>query len=537
MKDDTEKLQNAKQGAFQNALVSGRESVPVTLQRSDTRSTPDQGLWIAIRSRSQALSFERYSRFVDLFLSGDTADIDARTVDAKYALAKSEAAVNARRLGTDSYSMLRLATEAFLLFEAGLVFTAKRPPDDRNPFLDDEPINESEESERLGVDVRAADITAKLNGYFDGRVSLPYLNRILFAITGIAPKGKASDSLKLFGKILERRLSNPSMLELIWSYWIEEGMLVQSMNAIALRFQNRRSAAGRDPLAELELDSLRPLNNVLWGYIQGAYTRLTVPRRAYEYDHHYGLTLVGKAVPTLHSADSRSKFLEAFHSVLSRASAFYRDDSDTTVVADAFPLLNALRELHLVLAEGAHNQFGDLPWTARAEMMVEQWMLARPEMKEFLRGRAAVPYQEPWIGTVDAMTRLQGWGDASASKFHELAVTGEQLLLTVRYHDWSDVNFTEEHAKNWARYWKNELQRYMHAYQAVTGVDLTSEAVDTRAQSDRFVQPSALLRQRVASRRDAGAFAATGASRALGEGSNGASVSSASRGIAVRRQP
>ena len=49
---------------------------------------------------------------------------------------------------------------------------------------------------------------------------------------------------------------------------------------------------------------------------------------------------------------------------------FYKEDDDTTVIADGFPLLNALRETHLLLAEGAHNQFGDLPSTARAEMLM-----------------------------------------------------------------------------------------------------------------------------------------------------------------------
>ena len=68
---------------------------------------------------------------------------------------------------------------------------------------------------------------------------------------------------------------------------------------------------------------------------------------------------------------------------------FFKEDDDTTVIADGFPVLNALKEVHLLLAQGAHNQFGDLPWTARAEMLIQQWLLARPEMREFLGGRAS----------------------------------------------------------------------------------------------------------------------------------------------------
>ena len=111
------------------------------------------------------------------------------------------------------------------------------------------------------------------------------------------------------------------------------------------------------------------------------------------------------------SADSRSKFLEAFHNLLHRCSVFYKEDDDTTVIADGFPLLNALKEVHLLLAEGAHNQFGDLPWTARAEMLMQQWLLSRPEMRDFLQGRRMVPYKEPWMAQVDTMKTLQGWTD------------------------------------------------------------------------------------------------------------------------------
>jgi hypothetical protein len=43
------------------------------------------------------------------------------------------------------------------------------------------------------------------------------------------------------------------LIELIWSYWHEEGRLVQTMNAISMRLQNRRGRIDRDPLATLEI--------------------------------------------------------------------------------------------------------------------------------------------------------------------------------------------------------------------------------------------------------------------------------------------
>ncbi len=336
---------------------------------------------------------------------------------------------------------------------------------------------------------------------------LPYLKRIVTALVGL-DANEAQEVLPYCYGILQHRLTRPSLLELIWSYWQEEGMLVQTMNTIALRFQNRRSSP-HDPLGELELDPLRPLNNLLWGYIQDEHNRLTVPRRAYEYDHHYGLTLVGKAVTGLNSADSRSKFIEAFHNLLYRTAVFYREDSDTTVVADAFPLLNALKDVHLLLAAGAHNQFGDLPWTSRGEMLMMQWMMARPEMREFLGGRYMVPYQEPWMGGVDSMKKLQGWTDTTVTHFHELAVTGERILLSIRYGDWVDIENIEEQAKNWARYWKPEVQRYLYGYLATTGVDLMSDITDTREASNRFLQPSALLQRRLAQQTTRGALPAS----------------------------
>ena len=256
-------------------------------------------------------------------------------------------------------------------------------------------------------------------------------------------------------------------------------MLVQTMNAVSQRFQNVRAGGERDALANLEIDPLRPLNNLLWGYIQDEYNRLSVRRRTYEYTHHYGLTLYGKATSGIRTAESRSKFLEAFHNLLFQTAIFFKEDFQTTVIADGFPLLNSLKEVHLILAQGAHNQFGDLPWTARAEMLLMQFMLGRREIHDFLQARVMVPYKEPWEAQVDAMKTLQGWTDVTVSHFRDLAVYGEQLLLSIRYGDWIADN-DEYSAINWARYFRPEIQGYLHAYRAVTGIDLTNaDTVDS----------------------------------------------------------
>jgi hypothetical protein len=266
------------------------------------------------------------------------------------------------------------------------------------------------------------------------------------------------------------KLRCPPLLELIWSYWMEQGMLVQGLNALTLRFQNRRYP-GHEALQRCDMSSIRLLGNVIWGYIQREPDRLSVARRAYEYDHHYGLRIRGAAVPALSPADTRTRFIEAFHRLLQEANRYYRTAMDTTMNADAFPVLNCLRELNVLLAEGANNQFGDLPTTARAEMLIQQWILARPEVRDFLGGKPGVPYPENWMPHMDTLRTLMSWNDASIRHYRDLAVYGEQLLLSVRYLPWTTVN-NSTLAAGWLTYWRPEVQGYLHSYRAVTGVEL-----------------------------------------------------------------
>jgi hypothetical protein len=482
----------------------------VTHQRTFVARTDDAALGPAIRNRTAAIGFERYQRYINcIFGCDDTADPNVVGRFGAGGLDTPLAAMITRCLDTKdtnfndpterrqvisiygpyAYSVLKLATQVFLTLESGVVL---RQGDSGLPKIFDikkEQIRFNDSSLTLQR------IRDDLQAYISPSDHLPYLDRIVRNLITLDPN-KIHEVLPYCLGVLKFRLTSPSLIELIWSYWLEEGMLVQTMNAIARRFQNRRGSPN-DPLGELEFDPLRPLNNLIWGFIQDEHNRLTVPRRAHEYQHHYGLSLIGTTVSDLNPADSRSKFIEAFHNLLSCAARFFKEDSDTTVIADAFPLLNALKEVHLILAEGAHNQFGDLTWTARAEMLTIQWMLARPEMREFLRGRYMVPYQEGWMGAVDSMKKLQGWTDTTITHFYELAVTGERILLSVRYGDWSDIENIEDQARNWARSWKPEIQRYIHGYRTATGVDLAADITDTRDAATRYLQPSVLIQRRL----------------------------------------
>lgn len=496
--------------------------LPVGLRRSPLPLTSDVALWMTIRRSTQALSFGAYREAMDLLLCGIQPGTEAGLARAGRAVSEIQTLKDRRYLpfnDTDAYRFLKVATEAYLLANVGvMVYNRQTNQYETVPFTQEE-IRDA--SARLSTGRKAVTPTA-LDQYLvtlttgDPRLgtirTLPYLALVRQKLHDVGIKRsfftnldpRDTNSLDLSEEcegILAERLAAPLLLELIWSYWQEEGHLVQTMNAISRRFQNIRGPGDRDPLAELETDPLRPLNNLLWGYVQDEQHRLSILRRAYEYDHHYGMSLVGKAVGTLRPADSRSKFLEGFHNLLYFCTLFYQQDDDTTVIADGFPLLNALREVHLELSRGAHNQFGDLPSTARQEMLMQQWLLARSEFREFLPTRVMVAYPEPWMDRVDAMKGIQGWTDTSVLHFHNLAVYGEPLILSIRYGAWTDPNLQRDEAANWARFWRSEVQGYIHAYRAVTGVDLSAEVIDSRSANDRAVQPSILLRRQLQSQR------------------------------------
>ena len=508
---------------------------PIQIQFAATSptATTDEPLWTAVRSTSNTLDFGLYQNFV------------ARVFDPDAHSGPSNPLGLSRFFGVESYQMLKFATQAFLILQSNL---GVRPGGATANPIAFTPGFAADERAR-GKSWTLADAKTLLGEYLGNDKRLPYLDaavagicvckgsepaspttasnvkdsvqqssaqlrpaptpvasndlysRIRESVSGVEP----SDTLGHMSSVYDSKnhrmkalvSSNTLLLELIWSFWREEGALVQTMNAISLRFQNRRGPAAHDPLLHLKLDPLRPLSNIIWGYIQDEQNRLTLARRCYEYDNEYGLGLVGKAVPVLRSAESRSKFLEAFNNLLQIAHIYCKESDDMTVRADAFPVLNALKEVHHILAHGAHNQFGDLPWTARVEMLTQQWMLARPEIREFLSGPPMVTYPEPWMGQVETMRQLQGWSDVSVTHFRDLSTFGEMLLLAIRYGNWNSV-FNAASAANWARYWRTEIQSYMHSYRAVTGVDLTS---DISTGGTRNEQPAVLHRRRVESGR------------------------------------
>jgi hypothetical protein len=485
------------------SVSDSTDSTTIAFSRRDIANPKQEALWNAIRLHTEQIGFNHFADFVDRALCQKgklgPAEVDAikqygRPLDLERLRSCDELSpFGGYMSGVDLYQLLKLASEIFLLLRCGICRVT--------PDRDTTGAARSDGGGVFGINdgPPTADQLTNLNGVltdFLGADRGSYISAIVRNVFGSAGFKESPFCPVSVGL-------GPCLLELIWSYWHEEAMLVQTTNAIALRFQNI-ARRGRDPLGEFELDPLRPLSGFIWGYIQDEPSRLSVARRVYEYHHEYGLDLVGRPRRLrLRPADSRSKFLQAFHDLLRLTDQFYREASDNTVTPDPFPLLIALRDLHMILAEGAHNQFRDLPWTARSEMLVQQWLLARGETRDFLRGRFMTPYPEGWMGAVDAMKRLQGWTDTNVVHFSDLAKFGERLLLSVRHVRW-DAIADPFAAQDWALSWRPEIQGYIHAYRMVTGIMLSDDIVEmNRPDSPRYLQPAVLLRGRLVEQRRA----------------------------------
>lgn len=435
----------------------------VRLASPGRQPTTDQGLWELIKWQSERRAFNRYKSFVDWVLCGAAAGEERAQVEAR-----KVGPIEFR--GVAAYGALKTLTELFL-----------KAQDLRD-------ANDAPSLDEYLVEIEA------------NHAVLPYLKVIRERLRDHPLKNDLGGPVdNCYGPLLSR-LKHPSFVELIWNYWHEEAMVTQTIKAIAVHFQNRQLPRGYAPLTTFQLDSLRPMGNLMWGWIQDEVNRLTVSRRAHEYHHQYGLSLAGRAVRGVRPAETRSRFLQAFHELLNKATVFYDQVDEMTRHADGFPVLNALRELHVILAEGAHNQFTDLTLTARGETLMEMWLLARPEMREFFGQRIMIPYPEPWMDRVDTMKSLQGWSETSVTQFHFLAAFGEQLLLSVRYGNWMNES-DPVRAANWAVAWRPQVQNYIHAYHAVTGVNLAAREVRT-APVDTTL-PSVHLARRIEARQRA----------------------------------
>lgn len=469
-----------------------RISADVTHHRSGGYRSQDQALWVAIRNHSQKIGFDQYSKFIDT-LFRNAAEVSENTDFEDAAPPFSGTLQRAIRLGLGSdqmHTLLSTATEVYLAVRSGLAI---------DPSL----VDLDQERGRLrDSTMTVARLQGGITSYLEstGNIqALPYIRRIAESLVASdVLSDKDSKEYEIERQFTRRRVGSPALLELIWSYWMEEAGLSQAMYAITRRVGNE-SAGDFDPLTEFELDCIRPVS----AFILGANKDLrvsTIKERALEYAKHYGILLQGNAVKDLRPADVRTQFLPAYHDLLRKAVEFIDLSSNTQVEANPFHLHNAIRHLHLVLSESAHNAYVDVAWRSRAEMLSQQWILSRPETREFLRGRYMVPYSERWMGPLDMMNKIMRWNQVSVSHFSDLAHFGEQLVLSVRMGDWRAGNTSDEQARNWADYWRFEIQQYVSSYHAVTGVDITGRTVQSQDVALASTSPAILLQRRYAGR-------------------------------------
>jgi hypothetical protein len=441
-------------------IVADEVPAKIQLQRPGFEASDDEQFWLAIKKRQ--LDFNSYFSFISKILYRRDLAGDADATNVVYngnrfgKIHRRNAMKRSPFIGVNEYNLLKFGTEFYMLAKSMV------NPND-------------------------------IQSYLGANDVLPYYEHISDAFNeAMSEYPDSGDGLK----IKNQRFKNPFLIELIWSYWMEQGMLMQAMNLINLRFQNISVGNGQTTqLSRFDVSPLRPLSHILWGFIQDEQHRLSLPRRVQEYDHEYGLILTGKAVPSFIPADTRTKFLEAFHNLLTTTSIFFKEADDTTRIADAFPVLNSLKEVHLLLAEGNHNAYGNLTWTARNEMLMTQYIIARDEVRIFLGGRPMVPYPETWMDRIDTVRNMMGWGTTSITYYYDLAVHGEKVLLSIRYGDWSDANMPASNAANWAIGFRDSIQKYIHAYRTVTGVDLSADA--NIGNSNRTIQPAFLIQRRV----------------------------------------
>lgn len=93
-------------------------------------------------------------------------------------------------------------------------------------------------------------------------------------------------------------------------------------------------------------------------------------------------------------------------------------------------------------------------------------------------GSARLP-QQPRTGLMrGSLDAASGYHENSARRsgvsithFYDLSVYGEQIMLSVRYGNWTIINDPDT-ARHWARYWRPEIQGYVRASRGVNGIDL-----------------------------------------------------------------
>src|ERR1044072_3751431 len=115
----------------------------VSLNRTTTEETDDLAFWVVIRKATEAISFKKYNRFMNMVLCNQLPE-DSHHVQSKESVVADDFRKyfvdlrNHRFLpfnDTDAYRLLKVATEAFLTIHCGFVPNSKFNPKDLRDLI------------------------------------------------------------------------------------------------------------------------------------------------------------------------------------------------------------------------------------------------------------------------------------------------------------------------------------------------------------------------------------------------------------------
>jgi hypothetical protein len=266
----------------------------------------------------------------------------------------------------------------------------------------------------------------------------------------------------------------PSHLEPIWSFWMDAANLARVTTLFAARQIGAPLRGSRAiPKIDLPPQLIEQLTTWFNDHRDGA----RASAREANYLAHYGLRLPGTRKG---AGMPMSRFLDAFHAVLLEAMG--HKESMRASDSSGLTLLLQLRRLHLLMSASAskivegvdtsqiYARLGQSLSLGRADLLVAQSILASPEVSAGLGGYVLVVYPEPWMPALDQLRSLTRTIDALSIFYRDLAITSEALLLSLRFGDW--VHASSADALAWATFWRDDVARYLVAYEEVTSVQL-----------------------------------------------------------------
>jgi hypothetical protein len=258
------------------------------------------------------------------------------------------------------------------------------------------------------------------------------------------------------------------LIEPIWSFWLDAARLARITTDFSARQIDAptRGSARRIP----KLDLPQPLITALTTWFNDHRDGTRASAREANYRAHYDLRL-----PGANGKLKPSQFLDDFHAVLVAAVRHQATPGSSHMST----LLFLLRRLHIGMSHTASlivdgvptsevfQRLGESLSLGRSDLLVAQWLLANPAIVAAVRGLILVPYPEQWMPPLDRLRQLTDTLDSLNFFYHDLAVTSESLLLSIRFGNW--IQPDRAAAANWATFWQDDIARYLVAYEELTG--------------------------------------------------------------------